>query len=191
VEGNAPLDWAHINIGTIADSFPHDSVPQPHREPDGSFAIDEIYTGEYRFYLLPLPSGMYLKSARLYGQDVIDAPLLIHGGENLDGLVFTVSPKASTVSGVVHDETGSPVPDAIVILQPDPRHTDRDIHRCYRTADQNGEFTCDNLAPGKYRTAAWRTPPDMEQVWNEVASKGTPVELSENGRASIVLTAPK
>jgi hypothetical protein len=134
---------------------------------------------------------MYLKSARLYGQDVIDAPLLIHGGENLDGLVFTVSPKASTVSGVVHDETGSPVPDAIVILQPDPRHTDRDIHRCYRTADQNGEFTCDNLAPGKYRTAAWRTPPDMEQVWNEVASKGTPVELSENGRASIVLTAPK
>jgi hypothetical protein len=58
-------------------------------------------------------------------------------------------------------------------------------------ADQDGRFTCDNLAPGKYRIAAWRTPPDSPQAWNEVASKGTPVELSESGRASIVLTAPK
>jgi hypothetical protein len=28
----------------------------------------------------------------------------------------------------------------------------------------------------------------MQQAWNEVASKGTPVELSERGRVPIVLT---
>jgi hypothetical protein len=191
VEGNAPLDLARVNIVTIADSFPHDSLPQPRREPDGSFVIDEVYTGEYRFHLSPLPPGSYLKSARLNGQDVIDAPLLVRAGANLDGLVFTVSPKAGAVTGVVQDETGSPMPDAIVILQPDPRHIDRDIHGCLRTADQNGGFTCDNLAPGKYRIAAWRTPPDFPQAWNEVTSKGTAVELFESRRASIVLTAPK
>jgi Carboxypeptidase regulatory-like domain len=192
VEDNAPLDLAHTDILTIADSFPHGAVPQPRRQPDGSFVLDEVYTGEYRFFLAPLPSGSYLKYARLGGQDVLDAPLLVHGGESLDGLVFTVSPKAGTVTGIVQDETGSPIPNANVILQPDPRHTDRDIHGCLPTADQNGGFTCDSLAPGKYRVAAWRTfPLDFLQARDEVASKGTLLEVSESGRASIVLTVPK
>jgi hypothetical protein len=159
VEGNAPLDLAVATIFVNSNSNSHDSVPQPRREPDGSFLIDEIYTGEYRFFLSPLPSGSYLKAIRINGQDVIDAPLLVHGGENLDGLVFTVSPKAGTVTGVVQGESGSPLPNAIVILQPDPMHIFPDIHGCSRTADQNGGFTCDDLAPGKYRIAAWRDDP--------------------------------
>jgi protocatechuate 3,4-dioxygenase beta subunit len=74
----------------------------------------------------------------------------VHGGEQLAGLLFTVSLKAGILTGVVQDETGNPVPNALVILQPDPRHGDLDIHRCNQTTDQNGAFTCDNLAPGKY-----------------------------------------
>ncbi len=192
VEDNAPLDLAHIDILTIADSFPHGAVPQPRRQPDGSFILDEVYTGEYRFFVAPIPSGSYLKSVRFGGQDVLDAPLLVHGGESLDGLVFTVSPKAGTVTGIVHDETGSPIPNANVILQPDPRHTERDIHGCLRTTDQNGGFTCDSLAPGRYRVAAWRTfPLDFLRARDEVASKGTQLEVSESGRASIILKVPK
>jgi hypothetical protein len=192
VEDNAPLDLAVANIYAISDSHPHDSVPQPRRQPDGSFLIDEVYTGEYRFYLSPLPSGGYLKSARINGQDIIETPFLVHSGENLDGLVFTVSSKAGTVTGVVQDETGSSLPNADVILQPDPMHSYPDIHVCLRTADQNGGFSCDGLAPGKYRIAAWRDGPlDFPQARNDVALKGTPVELPESGRASIVLTVSK
>jgi hypothetical protein len=188
VENNAAVDLSHTDILALSDSFSHGSYPQPRRESDGTFVIDEVYTGEYRFFVSPLPSGSYLESARLNGQDVIDAPILIHSGENLDSLVFTVSSKAGALTGVVQDETGSPMPGAVVMLQPDPPHGARDIHVCMRTADQSGGFTCDNLAPGKYRIAAWRGDPDMPQAWNEIASKGTPVELSEGGHVPIAVT---
>jgi Carboxypeptidase regulatory-like domain len=192
VEDNTPLDLAHATIFGFPGPFPHESVPQSRREPDGSFLMDEVYTGEYRFEVGPLPPGSYLKSARINGQDVIDTPLLVHGGESLDGLVFTVSPKGARLTGVVQDETGQPVPDAPIIMRADPKHIDVDIHSCIQQTDQNGGFTCDGLAPGKYRIAAWRTfPPDGLQAQNEVELKGTPVELSESDRASITLTVSK
>lgn len=191
VEDNVPLDLSNANIVGFPGPFPHDSVPQSRRQPDGSFLIEEVYTGEYRFELGPLPPGTYLKSTRINGQDVIDAPLLVHAGEDLDGLVFTVSPKASRLAGVVQDETGQAVPNASVIMLPDPKHIDVDIHRCLQQTDQNGGFTCDGLAPGKYRIAAWRKFPELPAAWDEVSAKGTPVELSESGRASITLTVPK
>ncbi len=86
--------------------------------------------------------------------------------------------------------TGRPVPNATVIMLPDPKHLDVDIHQCIRETDQNGGFACDSLTPGKYRIAAWRTHPDFPEAWDEVTSKGTPLELPESGRASIVLTVP-
>lgn len=185
-EDGASVDSSAMDILTLADSFPHDSLPQPRREPDGSFLIDEIYTGDYRFVLSPLPSGSYLKSARLGEQDVIDTPVRIRGGELIDSLVFTVSGKASIVTGVVQDEGGANLSGATVILQPDPKHGEPDIHTCFRTADQGGSFTCDNLAPGKYRAAAWRGSLD-EKARNDAGSKGVPLELSEGQHVSIVL----
>jgi hypothetical protein len=116
----------------------------------------------------------------------------VHGGETLDGLVFTVSPKAAGLAGVVQDETGQPVPNALITMLPDPIHIGVDIHRCFQETDQNGGFTCDSLTPGKYRIAAWRTyPPDGLQALNEVGLRGAPVELSESERASITLTVLK
>jgi len=189
-EDNAVLDLAHASIYGFPGPFPHNSAPQAHRQPDGSFAIDEVFSGEYRFYVGPLPPGSYLKSGRINGQDVVDAPLLIRSGETLDGL-FTISSKAARLAGVVQDETGRPVPNANVIMLPDPKHLDVDIHRCIQETDQNGGFTCDSLSPGKYRIAAWRSFPDLPGAWDEVTSKGTPLELPENGRASIVVTVPQ
>ncbi len=190
VEDDAPLDLANTYILPISDSaFPHDQLPVPRRQPDGSFVIDEVYSGEYRFYLSPLPSGSYLKSAAIDGRDVIDTPLLVHGGEQLEGLVFTVSPKAAVVIGIVEDDAANPVPNAIVFLQPDHAQGGVDVHLCSRTADQNGEIVCDNLAPGKYRIAAWRTFPS--EPLNEVAARGTPIEVLENSRSSVILHVPK
>ncbi len=160
-EDKVPLDLSAANIYAITDgAAPHDSYPQPRRQSDGSFILEELYSWEYRFVLSPLPSGSYIKSARIGQTDVMDTPLLVHAGEHLDDLIFTVSLKAGVVNGTVQDENANPVPGATVILQPDPRHRDRDPHECWRTADQNGGFNCDNLAPGKYRIAAWRTDPD-------------------------------
>jgi protocatechuate 3,4-dioxygenase beta subunit len=191
-EDKVPLDLSAANIYAITEgAAPHDSYPQPRRQSDGSFILEELYSWEYRFVLSPLPSGSYIKSARIGQTDVMDTPLLVHAGEHLDDLIFTVSLKAGVVNGTVQDENANPVPGATVILQPDPRHRDRDPHECWRTADQNGGFNCDNLAPGKYRIAAWRTDPEFPQALNEVAASGTPIEVSEGGRASIVVNVQK
>jgi len=98
------------------------------------------------------------------------------------------------LNGVVRDETGAPVPDSLVMLQPDPRHADPDIHVCQRTADQNGTFTCQNLAPGKYRIAAWRKFPDQlaaQGVGDAVSSSGTPVEIPESGQVAVTVPLVK
>jgi hypothetical protein len=110
----------------------------------------------------------------------------VQGGETIDGLVFTVSTKAGTLNGVVKDETGAVVPDAFAVLQPDPRHADMDIHRCVQRTDQNGAFTCQHIAPGKYRMGAWRKIPDLN--WSEmVNSSGTPLEIPESGVVAVTV----
>jgi hypothetical protein len=188
VEDNAPLDLsrAHIFSTSITPPNSHDSGPV--RQPDGTFLIEDLYTAEYRFSLWPLPPGAYLKSIRLGGREFLETPMMIQSGETIDGLVFTVSAKAGTLDGVVKDETGGMVPDAIVMLQPDPIHGVPDIHACQQTTDQNGAFTCGNLAPGKYRVAAsLRIPPTSDAV----STSGTPVEISESGDVAITVPLSK
>jgi hypothetical protein len=168
----------------------HDSVPQPRREPDGTFIIDEVYTAEYRLSLGPLPPGSYLKSVRIGGQEFIDAPVTIHSGETVDDLVLTVSTKAATIAGVVRDDAGNAVPDAHVVLRPDPPHIYPDIHECIQDSDQNGGFVCQSLAPGKYRVAAWPKDnadwdwPNMREI---VRLRGAQVDASERGKISVTV----
>lgn len=190
VEGDVPLDLSRTQVETITALHPHDSVPQPRRQTDGTFVIDQLYAGDYRFFVSPLPQGSYLKSALLNGQDVLDTPFVVQSGEDLDGLVFTVSANAGDITGVVQDETGSAVPDAFIVLQPEPAHRYPDIHECTKTADQSGGFACENVAPGKYRVAAWRKFPETELERNEVGTKGTQVEVQESGSTAVVLTVP-
>jgi len=191
VEDNVPLDLSRVQIAPISMvPFLHDSAPQPRREPDGTFIIDEVYTAEYRFSLYPLPPGSYLKSVRIGGQESIDAPVTIHSGETVDDLVLTISTKAATISGVVRDDAGNAVPDAHVVLRPDPPHIDPDIHGCLQDSDQNGGFVCQSLAPGKYRVAAWPKDnadwdwPKMREI---VTSSGARVDVSESNEISVAV----
>jgi len=189
VEDNVPLDLSRIQIIPFSGApFLHNSVPQPRREPDGTFIIDEVYTADYRFSLSPLPPGSYLKSVRLGGQEFIDAPATIHSGETIDDLILTVSTKAASIAGVVRDDAGNAVPDAHVMLRPDPPHIDPDIHGCFQDSNQNGGFRCQSIAPGKYRVAAW--PKDYAEWQNMqeiVRSSGVRVDVSESSEISVTV----
>lgn len=195
VEDDVPLDLSRTQVLPIGNApNPHNSVPQPRPQPDGTVIIGDLYTAEYRFFLSPLPTGTYLKSVELEGRELLESPLMVHAGDTTDGLVFTVSAKAGVLNGVVQDEMSLPAPDAVAILQPDPRHADPDVHVCQQTADQNGAFTCTNLAPGKYRIAAWRKFPDQlgaQGVRDAVSSSGTPVEIPESGEVTVAVPLSK
>ncbi len=189
VEDNVPLDLSRVQIAPFSGvPFLHSSVPQPRREPDGTFIIDEVYTADYRFSLYPLPPGSYLKSVRIGGREVIDAPVTIHSGETIDDLVLTVSAKAVTIAGVVRDDAGNIIPDAHVMLRPDPPHIDPDIHNCFQESDQNGAFVCQGLAPGKYRVAAWpKDHADWENMPEIVRLRGVQVDASERRKISVTV----
>jgi hypothetical protein len=189
VEDNVPLDLSRIQITPFSEvPFLHNSAPQPRREPDGTFIIDEVYTADYRFSLSPLPPGSYLKSVRIGGQEFIDTPVTIHSGETIDDLVLTVSTKAASIAGVVKDEAGNTVPDAHVMLRPDPPHVDQDIHGCFQDSDQNGGFVCQSLAPGKYRVAAWpKDNADWQNMQEIVRSSGVRVDAPEKGEISVTV----
>jgi hypothetical protein len=195
VEDDVPLDLSRIRIDVTSNGpNPHDYTASADPQPDGTYLIQDLFNAEYRFSLSALPPGTYLKSVELEGRELIDAPLMVQGGDTIDGLIFTVSAKAGSLNGVVQNENGLAVPDALVMLQPDPRHADPDIHRCLQTADQNGAFTCSNLAPGKYRIAAWRKFPDqlaVQGVGDAVSSSGTPVEIPESGQVAITVPLVK
>ena len=109
--------------------------------------------------------------------------------------MFLLSRKAGSLSGVVQDSEGKIVPGSYLFLQPDPLHGSFDpIHERSETADQNAKFTYKNLAPGKYRIAAWRNWPEpweRDAMHFAVSSSGVPVEVPESGDVMITVPLPR
>jgi hypothetical protein len=176
--------------GTQIELTGWQTSPRIQKQPDGAFSIDDIFSGDYRAVLYGLPPGTYNKSLRIGNREVLDTGFTIHGGELIDDVVFTIGTNAGTLSGRVIDTSNQSLPGLPVVLQPDPQHADLEIHRCFTETDQNGSFVCPNLAPGPYRVIAWRKFPDASDWREELAAKGTKVDIPENGQLSVTLNVP-
>jgi len=164
--------------------------PRIQKQPGGGFSIDDIFSGDYRVALGGLPPGTYMKSLRVGSREVLDTGFTIHGGELIDDVIFTIGTNAGTLTGRVVDASGQSVPGLPVALQPDPPHADLEIHRCFGETDQNGAFACPGLAPGPYRVIAWRKFPDTNDWRDELATKGTKIEIPERAQLSVTLNVP-
>ncbi len=165
------------------------TAPRIQKQPDGQFSIDEVFSGDYRLVVGGLPAGTYMKSLRVGNREVLDTGFSIHGGELIDDVIFTIGTNAGALNGRVVDASGQSVAGVVVALQPDPLNDDI-VHRCFPQTDQNGAFNCPNLAPGPYRAIAWRKFPDPSDWREELATKGTKVEIPENGQISVTLNVP-
>jgi protocatechuate 3,4-dioxygenase beta subunit len=121
---------------------------------DGTFRIDTVRPGQYRFRVELLPEGVYVKAARSAGLNVLLDPLdLTEGDSTLD---IVLSATAGEVSGFVRNERGEPEANVTVTLWPTVAVPGRPYSGTISTiTDQTGSYRLRRIPPGDYHLAAW------------------------------------
>ena len=123
---------------------------------DGSFVLQGVTRGTYWVGLSGTPADLYLKSARLGDDDVLDAGLDLSRAEAPPGpLDLVLSSGAGQVEGVVLDEKDKPAAGAQVVLIPESRRRTRTLLYQSAVTDQNGRFVLRGVPPGEYKLFAW------------------------------------
>ena len=139
---------------SIGDGFSHVA----HVGPDGSFEWRSVPPGNYYVQLAGeggANSDLFLKSAVAGNRDLGDAGISVNGGAVM--LELVASANGGLVEGVVADQKGEPVANAVVVAVPEMRLRAR-IERFRKTvSDQSGRFTLRGVEPGDYTVLAWES----------------------------------
>jgi hypothetical protein len=193
VEGRASIEndasYANVRVQLLSEpNIPPLAIPATGLNPDGTFTIAGVTSGEYRISVLGLPRNTYVKSARLGGTDILN------GGIRLDrdprGLLdIVVGTTPGTIDVVVLDDRQSPVPGVTVALVPDSSQQKRyDAYRSVTTGS-DGRARIENVIPADYRIYAWEevpngawTDPDFMRSFE---NRGVSVRVPDNGRPSV------
>jgi hypothetical protein len=136
-----------------------DSAPSGQSKPDGNFTIENVAADHYRFMVIGLPQGTYIKSIRISGQDVTRQLLDLTSGAagNLD---VVLGNKPAAISGTITKATTESLP-GLVILVPEggapvqPEYGPVPGGPLEASVDQNGAFSVANVPPGEYRVYAF------------------------------------
>jgi len=146
---------------------------------------------KFRLNIQGQPQGSYVKHIQFGGVDITHDYLDLTSGSG-GTLEILLSPKAASVSGVVRNANGDPVPNVPVTLWT-PGQPGNGVYDPPRGAntDASGAFTLSNLAPGEYRVAAWEDiepglvqNPDFRARFESSAAK---VVLQESSQATVDL----
>jgi hypothetical protein len=163
-----------------------------HLSADGSFEWKDVPAGNYYVQLMG-ESGAnedwFVKSVLAGGREVNDTGLIVSGGAVLIDLL--VSANGGVADGVVVDQKGSPVENAIVVAVPEARFRGRTDRYLKTVSDQSGRFSLHGIRPGDYTVFAWETV-DGEAYFNPDFLKsyeglGNAMKVSEGMRTALQL----
>jgi hypothetical protein len=145
-------------------------------EADGRFTIASVVPGRYRLTASGAGQGWFLASSTLEGQDSLDFPIEIKGGQNLGSALVTFVDRQTELAGAVTNDKDQPVPDYTLIVYPaDPRYRVAQSRRIVSTRPStDGRYTFRNLPAGDYNLApvldpepgAWYDPTYLQQLDN-------------------------
>ncbi len=122
---------------------------------DGTFSLSNVPEGAFDVYLFGVPGGVYLKSARINGQETLESGLTIIRGQPLGTLELELGHSGAQIDGLVLDAEKLPISGAQVVLVPDGnRRTRMDFYKT-TTTDQMGRFHLGGVPPGAYKLFAW------------------------------------
>jgi hypothetical protein len=154
---------------------------------DGTFRIDSLWQGEYRFALTGLPAGYYVKEARLGELDLLSANLR-YSGTDTRTLDIVISPRTGQVDGTVTNSQGQPVPGARAVLIPERNRDRAELFRPV-TTDPSGHFNIAAVAPGDYKLAAWELIEPYaffdRELLKQADDSGKPVRVTESSKQTI------
>jgi Carboxypeptidase regulatory-like domain len=122
---------------------------------DGTFSLGNVPEGAFDVYVLGLPDGVHLKSARINNQDTLESGLTIVRGQPLGTLALELGHSSTQIDGVVLDAEKLPISGAQIVLVPDgDLRTRMDFYKT-TTTDQMGRFHVVGVPPGAYKLYAW------------------------------------
>jgi len=123
----------------------------------GNFVLQGVPPGQYRFGTTMLAvvagSGWTLKSATAAGRDVLDAPIEIKPGGNIEGVTLTFTDLVTELSGTLTDGAGKPISDLSILVFTTDRSLWGSLGRRIRQPTQpssDGKFRITGLPPGDY-----------------------------------------
>ena len=158
--------------------------------PDGTFTLENITEGSYRVVVGGFPEEFYLQSAKLGGIDVLGPGLNVSHGDSPGNLEIVLSADGGQVQGAVLNNQ-QPVPDAIVVLVPDPPNRNRNDLYSYKKTDALGRFSLLGLPPGDFKLFAWEqrdgvsySEPDLLKDYE---ARGAPVHIEDKTQQSVQL----
>jgi hypothetical protein len=153
VEGQSKLNLGSLQVALPPGESFVGFMPATYVSSDGSFTIGNISPGTYRLRLQPLPEGVYIKSARLGSEGVLDSGLDIGRGQ-LAALEIVLSSNAGQVEGVVLKDQQAYAGATVVLIPNPPRRRRHELFKMAGT-DQSGRFLFRSVAPGDYQLFAW------------------------------------
>jgi protocatechuate 3,4-dioxygenase beta subunit len=181
---NAPVGGVRVKLSEVSGP----GGGWTFSKPDGSFVFEDVEPGRYRLQAYPLPAGAWLKSIRSGDREILDADLEAVSGTSVS-LQIILGQGGGTVSGVVQNEKGDPVPTSQITLLPDPLREGRfDLFR-RTSADQHGHFTLTGIPPGEYKLWASEDPEgafDSESL-KPHESKAVKVKVEQNSKAQVTV----
>lgn len=167
--------------------------------PDGRFIMTGVPWGLYSLHVVGPINALdrwTLESATLGDRDVLDAPFEITRGQDVSGLVLTMTDRAAVLSGSVRDRAGRATADPTVIVFPADEHLWPTASRRIRGVrpDTSGEFVVADLPAGDYLVAtvsdadinAWYDPKFLAPL----AGRAMRVTLAMGEAKTVVLTSP-
>ncbi len=121
---------------------------------NGAFELRGL-AGPQMIRVQGLPTGWALKSITVDGVDVTNAPFDFKPGNNVTGLLITLTDRLSEITGSVRDGRGQPVADYVLVAFSEDTKLWGAQSRYVQTTrpNQNGTFSIKGLPPGRYLAA--------------------------------------
>lgn len=165
-----------------------------HVSDNGDFEWKGVPPGNY-YVELAGDSGAntnwYLKSVNAGSRDSADSSISVSGGAVALDLI--ASANGALVDGMVADQKGQPVANAVIVAVPEARLRGR-VDRYRKTvSDQSGHFTLHGISPGNYTLLAWESV-ESDAYYNPeflktYEAQGSALRLAEGERRSLQLPA--
>lgn len=187
LEGLPPADTAKARlvmrqIQTSADW--ESPPPRVTLKPDGSFSVENVAPGRYRFAVMGLPDGWTINSAMFGGVETADVHLTVEReGKYADG-ELTVTNRVAEVTGTLTTVANDAAAGYTVILFPTDRAMWLPESRRIQAAlsGRDGRYTFKGLPAGDYRVAAVASPEpgrEFDPVWlSELFAVSSTVRLA-------------
>ena len=150
------------DVPTMARSLNHSTAV----DASGVFNFKNLQAGTYQIEPQAPASGWYARSIALTSRNsaanLSRDGVVLKRGDHVTGLTVTFAEGAARLKGRLTAGEGQSLPLKLrVYLVPEEREATGNLYRFYEAAAENdGTFTLDNLAPGKYLIVARRAEVD-------------------------------